>query len=180
MTRLLKIFKIYLVISVAASGLYIFMAHIFFNPTISLRRGYYFAYQSQHYSVGDTVLICVVTDKYVRVLRQLHLPVVTDACANGTPYLLKRIVAVGGDRVLIDIQGVSVNGELQPNSRALNAYQQIHLLPSAFAQYELGANQFFVLGETAHSYDSRYFGVLIKSQIMGIAWLIWPRDTPLW
>ena len=161
-------------------GVYIINHNITFNPTISEPRGYYFTYRSTNYNVGGLVLVCIKSGRYVDILQQFKVPVTRGECQNHSPYLLKRIVAREGDWVDITSEGVYVNKKLQMNSRALVAYKNIKLFPVGERRFKLGINQFWLLGNTSHSYDSRYFGVVNGTQLQKKAVLLWQRSTPVW
>lgn len=80
-----------------------------------------------------------------------------DSCDGKVP-LIKRVVAVAGDRVSVDSQGVQVNGILLPNSQPKASARDGSRLPSAAGEYVLEASQVWTAGEHEDSYDSRYFG----------------------
>lgn len=80
-----------------------------------------------------------------------------DSCDGKVP-LIKRVVAVAGDRVIVDSLGVQVNGILLPNSQPKHAARDGTQLPSAAGEYVLEARQVWTAGEHEDSYDSRYFG----------------------
>lgn len=79
------------------------------------------------------------------------------SCSGKVP-LIKRVVAVAGDRVVVDDAGVSINGERLPNSTPKRFARDGSPLPSAVGVHVLGPGQVWVAGEHLDSYDSRYFG----------------------
>lgn len=79
------------------------------------------------------------------------------SCAGKVP-LIKRVVAVAGDRVVVDDAGVGVNGERLPNSKPRRFASDGSPLPSAIGVYVLGPGQLWVVADHADSFDSRYFG----------------------
>ena len=99
---------------------------------------------------------------HLGVLHQLGLPYTN-------PYLLKQIVAVAGDEVSVTPNGVYVNNTLYANSKAqqYNMFHgvRINLLPMSYGKFRLADDEYFMLGKTANSYDSRYFGVIRQQQI---------------
>ncbi len=145
--------------------LYILVNSIYKNVSQSEPLGYYLAYPSYHYSVNDLVLICIDDTRYLKVLRKLNLPDVSGSCSNGSPYLLKRIVAMANDEVRVTQNGVEINHKLYRNSKVRLKHNNIDLLAQPLGYIHLKMNEFFVLGETPTSYDSRYFGVIKQSQI---------------
>jgi type IV secretory pathway protease TraF len=84
--------------------------------------------------------------------------------------LIKRAAAVSGDRVCRHGAEVSINAE--PAAKARDVASQGLLLPSWQGCVTLGAAQVFLLGDTAGSYDGRYFGVTRASDVIGRAQLL--------
>ena len=88
--------------------------------------------------------------------------------------LLKRIAGVSGDHIKIEMDGVRVNGTefyrvpLAPVSRRLGLdmeklMQQEIVVP---------AGKIFVIGNTDKSYDSRFWGYLNESSVVGRAYAL--------
>ncbi len=91
--------------------------------------------------------------------------------------LLKRVVALAGDVVSVSSSGVSINGQLLPNSASL--FHDEAGRPLAMAQLDhsrLGTDQGFLMGVTPTSWDSRYFGPVPLSRCSGsfVPILTWP------
>lgn len=84
--------------------------------------------------------------------------------------LVKRLVGVPGDRIDIADGTVRVNGEL----RALlspDVMARLGRPPEAFdTRFTLDEGTYFVLGDAAVSFDSRYWGAIQQSQVVGQAW----------
>ena len=96
--------------------------------------------------------------------------------AWGVP-LLKRVVALSGDVVSVSSSGVSINGQLLPNSAPLSRDEAGR--PVAMAQldrFTLGTDQAFLMGVTLTSWDSRYFGPVPIARCSGsfVPVLTWP------
>ena len=82
--------------------------------------------------------------------------------------LLKRVVALAGDVVSVSSSGVSVNGQLLPNSAPLvhdEAGRQ--LVMAQLDQFRLRPDEAFLMGVTPTSWDSRYFGPVPLSRCSG-------------
>lgn len=74
--------------------------------------------------------------------------------------LLKKIIAVNGDFVEVNTQGVFINENLLPNSKIFSFDSEGNLLEFKPFKRKLKENELFVIGENIKSYDSRYFGVV--------------------
>lgn len=85
---------------------------------------------------------------------------------------VKRVVGTPGDRVDVRSTQTRVNG--QPVAGELDL---LNLLNADGAEFErtftLGRGEYFVVGEQASSFDSRYWGAVHADQIVG-------RALPLW
>jgi len=80
---------------------------------------------------------------------------------HGSVPLLKRVVALAGDTVSVQPSGVFVDGTLIPNSVPERCDKQKRSLePASLENYTLHPGEAFLVGETATSWDSRYFGTV--------------------
>ena len=84
--------------------------------------------------------------------------------------LIKRVAAVGGDRVCRRGAEVSINDE--PVAKARDVDSQGVQLPSWRGCVTLEDGQVFLLGDTPGSFDGRYFGGTPKADIVGRAELL--------
>lgn len=86
---------------------------------------------------------------------------------------IKRVAAKGGDLVRVTPTAVSVNDEAPVE---LSMILSAHALKVKASEYqreiEVPSNSFFALGETLNSYDSRYWGTVENSKIIGKAYAI--------
>ena len=85
---------------------------------------------------------------------------------------IKRVIAIGGDHVVIDKGRVYVNGELLRELYVPAQYLDFR----SYAETVVPANSFFVLGDhRSMSNDSRDFGAVERSYISGKAvFIYWP------
>ncbi len=85
---------------------------------------------------------------------------------------IKRVVAIGGDRVVIDKGRVYVNGELLKELYVPAQYLDFRSYPETVVP----PNSFFVLGDhRSMSNDSRDFGAVDRSYVSGKAvFIYWP------
>jgi signal peptidase I len=86
------------------------------------------------------------------------------------PVLVKRIIALGGDRVRIERGRVSINGALMPEPYL--APGTVTLTGRAPLDVVVPAGAVFVMGDhRANSFDSTSFGPIPASSLLGRAWL---------
>lgn len=96
---------------------------------------------------------------------------------NPKEYFLKRIIALPGERVKVDAGHLTVYNEAHPEGvEVQESYLDKSLLTLGEKTTTLNENQYFVLGDNRmNSYDSRRFGPIDKSAIVGRAWFRgWP------
>lgn len=79
--------------------------------------------------------------------------------------LIKRVVAGAGDCVCRYNGTVFVNGAVMAQAKSNDS--KGHPLPSWLGCITLNERQVFLLGDTAGSYDGRYFGATQASEIVG-------------
>ncbi len=89
---------------------------------------------------------------------------------SGALAVMKRVVALGGDRVALESAGLSVNGRLVPGSRRLPTDTLgrpvagiVALQPSMVRN-----DQVWLLGDYYKSWDSRYYGPVPRIRVLGI------------
>ncbi len=87
-------------------------------------------------------------------------------CPGGGMPMFKRVVGVPGDRVHVDMIGVSINGRKLPFSQQMPGsikFPWVHL-PHQLGDFVLGRNEYWIYGNGARpelavqSFDSRYWG----------------------
>lgn len=145
---------------------------VVYNPSDSLPHGWYRigslgSTASLH--VGSIVLARLPADVAAFAARRGYLP-------SGVP-ILKRIGALAPQSVCICDQRVHVDGNVVASARTddgahrpLRAWSQCRLL-------EVG--ELFLLGDTnPASFDSRYFGPVPASAVLGVARPLWTWSAP--
>lgn len=161
-------------------AIYMFGCRIYFNPTSSEAKGYYWVYKSSAYKIGDMAVFCIRDKESIKILHQFGLPYIENAKCNFS-FLLKKIVAKEGDIIFVSDKGIKINNQLYPNTRAISKYKNIHLNALVIgSKYKLGKYEYFLLGKGNNSYDSRYFGIVKEVDLQYKAILLWQRDLRIW
>ena len=147
---------------------------VYRNISISEPLGYYLALPGLPIAKGDLVLTCISNGRYTHVFNALGMKNVTGQCANGLPYLIKQIAAAKGDKVDVTTAGITINGALQANSKQFSHGRGVNLYPLPIGySHVLTADEYFMLGQSSHSLDSRYFGIVKKNDVYRRAILIY-------
>ena len=143
-----------------------------YNPTDSVPRGWYQVNSIDSAAalhVGSIVLARLPADVAAFAAQRRYLP-------SGVP-ILKRIGAISPQSVCVREQVVVIDGAVAATARThdgarrpLQAWQ--HCRP-------LAGGELFVLSDTnPASFDSRYFGPIATSAVLGIARPLWTWNAP--
>lgn len=125
------------------------------NESSSLARGLYVRTGEK---VSPGAVVAVTQPGSVRpYLAGLGMP--------GDVLLLKRVAAVGGDRVCAGDGAVQVPGREAPR---LERDRRGNALPTWRECRVLEPDEIFLLGDTPGSFDSRYFGPVRRSEVVGV------------
>ena len=155
--------------ALAWPSLHTSLARIVYNPSDSVPPGWYRIGLPDSLHVGSIVLARLPADAAALAGQRGYLP-------EHTP-LLKRIGAISPQQVCIEqhivrIDGVAVAGvhRVDGRDRPLSAWQQCRRLRDG---------EVFLLSATnPASFDSRYFGPVAVSAVIGSAQPLWTWDTP--
>jgi conjugative transfer signal peptidase TraF len=142
---------------------------IVYNPSDSVPRGWYHIGPADSLQVGSIVLARLPASAAALAAQRDYLPA-------GIP-LLKRIGAVAPQRVCIDGMSVRVDDvaiadvmRADGRGRPLSAWSQCR---------RLAHGELFLLSSTnPASFDSRYFGPISTSSVIGSAQLLWTWRAP--
>jgi len=145
---------------------------VVYNPSGSVPRGWYRidrmdSAASLH--VGSIVLARLPADVAAFAARRGYLP-------SGVP-ILKRIGALAPQSVSIRDQLVRIDGSVVATVRA---HDGAHRPLQAWSQCRpLAGGELFLLGDTnPASFDSRYFGPIAASAVLGVARPLWTWSAP--
>ena len=128
----------------------------------------------RHFSVSKTAsvnyrvfFLNIYADKFPRD-QYIVFRLPSDCKYYPDKVLVKRVVAVPGDVMTMDGESFFLNGKYLTKGKGFTLKGEP--LPAKRLEGEIPAGKVFVLGEKKDSYDSRYFGLVDKSQIMGTAY----------
>lgn len=144
-----------------------------FNRTHSVPMGFYWAI-SKNPNKGDYVSFCPAETPVIRqAVERGYLAI--GNCPGHVERLLKIVVAMAGDNVSIQPDGVRINGQLLPNSQVLNRDGLGRpLAPFALKSIRLQANELWVMTDhNNRSFDSRYFGPIRTEQVSDVVKPLW-------
>lgn len=124
-----------------------YMPKVFvYNNSPSIPRGFYFLSRSATPKIGDNIAI--------------------EFEENSGHLILKPVVAAFNDFVCTKNESVEINN-VKINT-PLKEEEQGRTLPKAELCRALTRDEFFTISSHAKSFDSRYFGVVNRSQINGV------------
>jgi signal peptidase I len=147
------------------------------NISISEPIGYYLKLPVGNIVVGRRYSICLNNNKYISVLKHFGFPNKKYECPYNSPYLIKQVAGVPSDLIEITTSGVLVNGVLQPNSKGVRSGRGVDLYPLPVGyRHVLQSGEYFMLGVTPTSIDSRYFGAIKRDQIFNRTILLMNDD----
>jgi conjugative transfer signal peptidase TraF len=128
---------------------------------------------------GDIVEVCPPPEAD-RLAVSRHYLLRKGPCSFGSIYLLKIVVAVGGDTVEARRDAIVVNGKALPNSATLTVDRQGKPLPQVARRvYHLRPRQLWLWTPNPRSWDSRYYGPVPEANVAGLehfllAFARWP------
>ncbi|HXW56494.1 MAG TPA: signal peptidase I [Candidatus Cybelea sp.] len=132
-------------------------------------RGYKVASQSMSPTLiaGDRFAVDV---RYYKTHRPERSDVVVFRTPTGDEVLTKRVIAVEGDTIVGGPDGIIVNGKLISEPYLPDETGKADDNSSKFGPVSIPPNGLFVMGDNrAESYDSRHFGPVGASSVMGKA-----------
>jgi type IV secretory pathway protease TraF len=133
-------------------------AQLVWNLSPSAPRGLY-RIERGGWTLGDRVA--------VEPSKDLAVHLATRGVLQNGKLLIKRVAASAGDRVCRQQLEVSINDRVVAQAKAASSNGS--LLPSWQGCITLDDAQVFLLGDTAESYDGRYFGITSSTDVVGRA-----------
>jgi len=124
---------------------------------------------------GDYILINEISYRFKEPQR--GEPVVFHYPGNEATYFIKRIIGLPGEKVEIKGGKIFVFNSQNPNGFEISeSYLPKDLKTSGDKSVDLSSDEYFVLGDNRDaSFDSRQWGPLKKTEIVGSVWVrLWP------
>lgn len=160
-----------LVFCVASLSVALYLAHeagYRINVTPGFPRGIY-KVLDRPIARGDLVWSCPPQVEAVE-LAKLRSYLSPGACQSDYSPILKRVVAMGWDKIAINWRGVSVNGLDLPNTMPMVTDSEGREMPRLNLRITLVSGQILLISEYhAQSFDSRYFGPVALENVQGVA-----------
>lgn len=121
---------------------------------------------------GDAVLACLPS-RVARFGRERgYLP--RGPCPGGAMPVGKMVLALSGDTVIVDEDGLRVNGVRMAGSQPRHVDHRGRPLPQlAHGAYFVGADQLWLGSRSEAGFDSRYFGPISTATIVGSLLPLW-------
>ena len=160
-------------IGIVALGITLVLLGFRFNTSDSIARGLY----RLHHGAMDKnsyVLFCPDDrESFKAGIQRGYLGV--GFCPNRSGYLMKKVVAVTGDVISSDQQGVRVNGRLLPFSKPIKQDGMGRNLKAWEVQhYTLKTNELLTMtDQDPLSFDGRYYGIINRGLIKGVITPVW-------
>lgn len=152
------------------------------NTTISYPYGiYHLNQEKKEIFKGKMVMFCPPNNKAFEEANHRYIPKISSRCENKYLPLIKKIVALPGDRVDIRYNHVYIDGKLQPNSTIYTmdfVGNKLRKLPKQ--SFIVPKGKLFVMSDyEKRSFDSRYFGSIDQNLIQGEISPVWTYETEL-
>lgn len=154
-------------VSLLFLGFCVYAAGIRINTTGSIPVGLYWLSDAP-VSKGEYVIFCPpVNPLFDEAKKRGYFN--SGFCPGQYGYIMKMSLAAKSDKVRVTDQGVFVNGVLLPYSKPRSMDKSGRPLPIYRADIVLSVNDVLLMSNVSeHSFDSRYFGPVNRSQIQGV------------
>lgn len=152
---------------------FLFLHDIKLNLTDSMPIGFYQKITKRTIERGDLVSTCLPKSVAEVGLERGYLS--HGGCPGGAIPVLKKVIALPGDKVVWNQQIVMVNGQSYFSPEQTRDHfgdSVIHWIPQSG---EMIARGYWLYGanDPKESWDSRYFGAVKQGAIRGIYWPFW-------
>lgn len=132
------------------------------NYSNSFPVGLYFNRNFEKIERNKLYIFCPKYDEKMQFAEQNGFWGSIDKSCGKTPKYLKKALGLPKDKIIITNEGVYINDRLIPNTKLILKEQAYN----KNKEFVLKDNEYFMLSDyNTYSYDSRYFGIIKKSQI---------------
>ena len=167
-TKKYKFITKLMIIGITFFSIVFCIKRIMYNVTDSMTKGIYVKKIISDYRKGD-IVIFLMDKKYLKFVESSLRKNKTEKL-----YLLKRIVAVEGDTIETRSDGaVLINGEKKGKIFKIKGLTD----KIEDKRYVLKKNEYYVMGDTETSFDSRYLGILRKKDFKSEVKLLIKEET---
>ncbi len=157
---------LFLSLAILNTALCIYSFDIRFNITSSIQKGAYkLTKDNTDISKGNIILFCL-KDKYSVIAKERKY-LSQGKCANNLSPIGKHVIASYKDKVRITTEGIYVNGIHIKNTRPLSHDIEGRELSNAEIDKILDQDEFIVASTKIDSFDSRYYGIVKRKEILG-------------
>lgn len=144
-----------------------YLAHLRVNLTASMPIGLYKKLPHTAFSTGDIIASCLSGD--IAKIGRKNKYLTRGTCPASSAPVLKKVIAVPNDTVTVTNNAIIVNGKSYPAPRrTLDRLGRV--IPTFVKIGTYKAKGFWLYGahRPNHSWDSRYFGEVPASDVIGV------------
>jgi conjugative transfer signal peptidase TraF len=124
---------------------------------------------------GDIVALCPPSTPALELAKQRGY-ISAGRCPNDFEEMDKPIGAIAGMKVTFTDAGVMIDGQLVPNTPIATKDGLGHALPQILTPMTIPEGQVFLLSNyNPKSFDSRYFGPVPVTQVIGLFHPVWTK-----
>ncbi|MBE6422326.1 conjugative transfer signal peptidase TraF [Succinivibrio dextrinosolvens] len=161
----MKILSCSTIIFIITLCVYLFDIQI--NTTSSIPIGIYTLDRNKGILGNNKTILFCLNNEYAQIAKTRgYLPV--GKCKNGLSPIGKHIVASANDFVEITKYGIYVNGKLLPKSKPMPYDSNGRILYYSKIKKILNKDEFLVASLKKDSFDSRYYGIVGRKEILGV------------
>ncbi len=145
-----------------------------YNASYSYPTGLYRITETHSdYQRGELVLFCPPDNEAIQMALERDY-IKMGLCPGGSTPVIKKIMAMEGDRISFENHIVHINGGEVPLATVLSEDSQGRPMPQ-LAPFTLQENELFMMSDhrPLDSFDSRYYGSVPRYQLLGHIEPVW-------
>lgn len=136
---------------------------LYFNVSDSIPKGLYIL-DKRMPKKNDYALFCLRGEFTELAKERKYL---SNGVCNGLAPIGKRVVAKEGDFIKINRFGTYVQNERLKRSAPLQFDSKGNIMPQRYLSKVLKEGEYLLIAKKIYSFDSRYFGIVTKNDILG-------------